>query len=197
MADPVLHLIVGPNGAGKSTLYDEVIGPEVHLEFVNADIIAAQERPDDPAGGSYAAAAVAASRRSDLIDRRCSFVTETVFSHESKLELVEMAVAAGYLVTLHVVIVPEDLAVARVTNRISVGGHTVPEGKVRQRYHRLWPLVASAIRVVESGIVYDNSKANRPFRVVATWVRGRQLDQPDWPHWTPEPLAVAGFQQDH
>ncbi|TXI42583.1 MAG: ATPase [Mycobacterium sp.] len=194
MTDPVLYLIAGPNGAGKSTLFDEIIGPETHLEFVNADVIAAEVWASDPADGSYEAAQVAASRRAELIEQRCSFATETVFSHDSKVDLVEKAVAAGYLVTLHVVMVPEDLAVARVADRVPVGGHAGPEEKVRQRYERLWPLVASAIRIVDSAIVYDNSRAAQPLRVVATWTRGRQLGQPEWPTWAPAPIRSSGFE---
>lgn len=192
MPDPVLHLLVGPNGAGKSTLYDAVIGPASNLEFVNADVIAAQRWPEDPAGKSYDAAADAAQRRAELIEARVSFVTETVFSHESKLELVRVAVDAGYLVTLHVVLVPEALAVARVANRVGLGGHTVPEDKIRERYLRLWPLVATAIGVVDNATVYDNSRAARPFRVIATFEHGSTAGEPAWPAWTPEALRDAG-----
>jgi predicted ABC-type ATPase len=192
MADPVLHLVVGPNGAGKSTLHDAVIGPATHLEFVNADLIAGALWPEDQAGRSYDAALVAAERRSELISDRVSFITETVFSHESKLELVRVAVDAGYLVTLHVVMVPELLAVTRVANRVEVGGHTVPEAKVRERYLRLWPLVASAIGLVERATVYDNARAGEPFRIVATFERGNVVGEPVWPGWTPEALQEAG-----
>ncbi len=188
MPDPVLHIIAGPNGAGKSVLHDMVIGPTTHLEFVNADVVAAQLWPDDPAGKSYDAAAVAAARRAELIGARVSFVTETVFSHESKLQLVHTAIDAGYLVTLHVVMVPEALAVARVANRVKVGGHRVPEDKIRLRYLRLWPLVASAIAAADHAIVYDNSRAGRPFRVIATFERGCCIGEPDWPIWTPAAL---------
>src|SRR3954471_6027816 len=107
MADPVLHLLAGPNGSGKSTLWTYVLEPELHLEFVNADVIAAERWPDDPASHAYDAADVAQVRRRELITQRCSFATETVFSHESKIELVSGAVAAGYLVTLHILAVPE------------------------------------------------------------------------------------------
>jgi predicted ABC-type ATPase len=192
MSDPVLHLLAGPNGAGKSTLYDMVIGPVTRLEFVNADVIAVEQWPEDPAGRSYDAAVVAAERRSALIGARTSFVTETVFSHESKLALVQSAVAAGYLVTLHVVIVPEALAVARVTSRVEVGGHAVPEDKIRQRYLRLWPLVVAAIAVVDTATVYDNSRAQRPFRTIASFEHGSVVGAPDWPPWTPEALRNAG-----
>jgi predicted ABC-type ATPase len=188
MADPVLHLLAGPNGAGKSTLYETVVGRATHLEFVNADVIAAARWPEDPSGRSYEAARVAADRRRELFGQRRSFVTETVFSHESKLELVRAAMTAGYLVTLHVVMVPEELAVARVSSRAAAGGHAVPEEKIRARYRRLWPLIAEAIGVVDSAIGYDNTRAKPAFRVVATFERGSAISVSGWPRWTPKQL---------
>jgi len=186
MSDPVLHLLAGPNGAGKSTLFEAVVGPVTRLEFVNADAIAAERWPEDPSGRSYDAATAASERRTALIEQRRSFATETVFSHGSKLELVRVVAAAGYLVSLHVVMVPEELAVARVKDRVGRGGHAVPEDKIRGRYHRLWPLVAEAIGVVDNAVVYDNSRAKPPFRVVVTFERGSLIGARDWPAWTPD-----------
>lgn len=192
MRDPVLHLVVGPNGAGKSTLYDTVIGPVTHLEYVNADLIAAERWPADASGRSYEAAVVAAARRAELLEERSSFATETVFSHASKLELVRAATTTGYLVSLHVVLVPEKLAIARVTSRVAHGGHGVPEAKIRGRYHRLWPLVAEAIGVVENATVYDNSRAKPAFRVLARFESGALVGAADWPAWTARVLREAG-----
>jgi predicted ABC-type ATPase len=191
MADPVLLLIAGPNGAGKSTLYDRVIGPVSQLEFVNADVIAAREWPDDAAAHAYDASRRAAERRDELLAARTSFVTETVFSHQSKVDLVKAAAEAGYLVTLHVVLVPEDLAVARVTNRVENDGHDVPEEKVRSRYARLWSLVAEAIALVDEATVCDNSSASEPFRVVGSFNRGVAVSKPAWPRWTPKELRAV------
>jgi len=115
-----------------------------------------------------------------------------VFSHESELELIHAAVDAGYLVTLHIVMVIEALAVARVADRVRAGGHSVPEDKIRKRYLRLWPLVASAIGVVDNATVYDNSRARRPFRLIAHFDHGSAVGESDWPAWTPETLKDAG-----
>jgi predicted ABC-type ATPase len=191
MADPVLHLIAGPNGAGKSTLYDLVIGPVTKLEFVNADLLAAREWPEDAAAHAYDASRLAAEHRAELLAARTSFVTETVFSHASKIDLVRAAAEAGYLVCLRVVLVPEDLAVARVANRVANDGHEVPEEKVRSRYARLWSLVAEAIALVDEATVYDNSSAATPFRVVASFERGVAVAKPAWPGWTPKELRAA------
>lgn len=188
MTDPVLLLLAGPNGAGKSKLFAEVIGPATHLEFVNADDLAARHWPEDPEGRSYDAAVIAAERRAELLAARTSFATETVFSHESKVELVKQASAAGYLVHLHVVLVPEELAVARVAERVEHGGHAVPEGKVRTRFHRLWPLVAEAIAVADVALVYDNTRIKPAFRLVATFDHGALVGATDLPQWAPAAL---------
>jgi predicted ABC-type ATPase len=190
MSDPVLHLLAGPNGSGKSTLWARVLEPVLHLPFVNADEIALARWPQDPEAHSYDASRIAAGLRDDLLVARSSFATETVFSHPSKLELVERAVTAGYLVTLHVVIVPVDFAVVRVESRVGHGGHQVPEDKVRERFARLWPLVAAAATVVDRTVVYDSTRGGR-FQVVAELDRGDLLWS-DWPGWTPEELRALG-----
>jgi len=116
---------------------------------------------------------------------RVSFITETVFSHPSKVDLVVQATAVGYLVHLHVVMVPESLPFARVVARVAGGGHDVPEQKVRERYARLWPLVVTARDLADRVTFYDNGRAASPFIVVAAYERGRLVGEPAWPAWTP------------
>ena len=94
-----------------------------------------------------------------------------MFSHPSKLELIDTAHAAGYTVVLHVLLIPEDLAVQRVAYRVQAGGHPVAESKIRERYHRLWALVAEAIMRCEQATVYDNSGIKGP-RIVAQMTEG-------------------------
>jgi predicted ABC-type ATPase len=187
MSDPVLHLLAGPNGSGKSTFWQFVLGPVLHLEFVNADEIADRRWPGEAMAHAYEASGLAAARRRELMAARASFATETVFSHESKVELVEEAVGFGYLVTIHVIVVPPELAVDRVSNRVENGGHSVPEHKVRERYGRLWVNVAKAIGVAEDAHVYDNAAARTPFRPSAQFERG-QLVWADWPAFAPKEL---------
>ncbi|AGL25837.1 hypothetical protein J113_02615 [Mycobacterium tuberculosis CAS/NITR204] len=86
-----------------------------------------QRWPDDPTSHAYQAAQVAADTRARLIDLGRPFIAETVFSHPSKLELIRTARTAGYTVVLHVLVIPEGLAVERVRHRVAAGGHDVPE----------------------------------------------------------------------
>jgi predicted ABC-type ATPase len=186
--DPVLHLIAGPNGSGKTTLARRVIVPATHLPFVNADDIAARRWPGSEVEHAYDASEVAAAERTQLLADRSSFITETVFSHPSKVELVQRAQEAGYLVYLHVVVIPEELSVRRVAHRVRLGGHAVPKAKIRQRYRRLWPLVAQARALADMTYVYDNSTAAQPHRLMASYESGRLLGVPAWAQWTPREL---------
>jgi predicted ABC-type ATPase len=183
-----LDLVVGPNGAGKSTFVELTLAPLLPGSvFVNADEIAKQRWPSDPASHAYEAARIAAKTRSTLIQLGRPFIAETVFSHPSKLELIRDAHEANYIVVLHVLLVPEDLAVQRVKYRVGAGGHDVPETKIRGRYRRLWALVADAVAQSDIATIYDNTGIEGP-RIVAEMSGGSIVGSPSWPTWTPEVL---------
>lgn len=189
MRVPLLHLLAGPNGAGKSTYVSHVLRRVNPLmPVVNADEIAAATWPASPGEHSYEAARLAAAQRRGLMDDRRSFITETVFSHPSKLDLMDDALHHGYLVHLHIIIVPLDVTLARAAFRVEHGGHTVPEEKIRERYERLWALLAQARDRADHTHVLDNSSSAEPFRRVATYERGRQVGSAAWPTWAPPEL---------
>lgn len=185
---PDLFVLAGPNGAGKTTFFERILAP-TGLDFINADRIAALRWPGEEQRHAYAAADEAARLRERyLVDRR-SFVTETVFSHPSKVELVRRAAQAGYRVHLRVLMVPVELAVARVDQRVREGGHAVPVTKIRERHARLWAHVSDAIGLASESRVYDASgQRGRPFLEVARYSLGVVHRQPDWPSWAPREL---------
>jgi len=181
--------VVGPNGAGKTTFVAEFLAPELpNYPYVNADEIASQRWPDEPSAHAYEAAEIAASTRSELIASGRSFIAESVFSHPSKLDLIRLAQEAGYQVVLHVMLVPEELAVWRVEYRVRAGGHGVPERKIRERYQRIWPLVATAIQLADRAVLCDSAHLSGPM-VAAAFVMGTPTGQVKWPVWTPAALA--------
>lgn len=187
MSTPTLHVLAGPNGSGKSTFAHRYLIRRTRLPFVNADEIAAARWPGDEQARAYEASRAAAEARAAAIARRESFIAETVFSHPSKRDLILHAIGEGYRVDLHVMLIPEDLAVLRVGYRVATGGHAVPEDKIRGRYKRLYVLVAQARMVAHRTTFYDNSGA-KPFRTVAVYDRGVATEPPAWPAWTPSEL---------
>ncbi len=177
--------MIGPNGAGKTTYYETRIRPNLRVEFVNADLIAAERWPDARADRSYEAARLAADRRSELIQAGRSFAAETVFSHPSKLDLVRSALAGGYEVWVTFVYVSApEVSVARVRARVGRGGHDVPEEKIRSRFERMPVLARGAVALAGRSFVVDNSDPRRPLRDVITFERGRlrwvAADLPAW-----------------
>ena len=192
MNAPTLHVLAGPNGAGKSTLVAHVVQPTTGLPFINADEIAKLRWPGDEERHAYDASQAASDARDQAIAAGESFIAETVFSHPSKTDLIVRARAAGYQVELHVLLVPEDTAVERVASRVTKGGHTVPEEKIRERYRRLWSLVTAAAQIVDHATFYDNTTARNPFNIVAVYQHGRPVGKPDWPAWAPAELTALG-----
>lgn len=182
---PTMIVLAGPNGAGKSTLYETRVAPSFAGPFINADIIQRDELRDPSPAASYEAANIAASRRADHLVRRRDFVTETVFSHPSKLDLIDDARSRGFtVIVMHVGVDTPDLSVARVGARVEEGGHIVPEDKIRARYARGAPFIRAAVLKADRGMVFDNSRLNRPPSHCLTFANGRlTLAVPRLPGW--------------
>ncbi len=172
---PLLVALVGSNGAGKTTLFETFLR-HTGLPFVNADEIAhSLGRQTD----SYEAARLAAAVRADLIAHRTSFCMESVFSDLAgdKVELLRGTQRAGYHVLLIFVrIASVELSMARVQQRVNVGGHDVPDDKLVARFDRTQRNVREALRFVDLAVVLDNGEVERPFRHVETWQQGTRLD---------------------
>lgn len=182
---PTMIVLAGPNGAGKSTLYETRVASSFAGPFINADIIQRDELRAPSPAASYEAARIASSRRADYLSRGRDFVTETVFSHPSKLELIDEARTKGFtVIVMHVGVETPDLSVARVGTRVEEGGHIVPEDKIRARYQRGAPLIRAAVLKADRGMVFDNSRLNEPPSHCLTFANGRLVFAlprlPDW-----------------
>jgi predicted ABC-type ATPase len=176
---PTLHIIAGPNGAGKTTLYRNRLKKKyTDIEFVNADELANEAfgHPALTAAESEHGQRLAENRRRQLMLEHKSLVTESTFSHPSKVNLICDAKAAGYEVVLyHVNVRTPTLSVLRVVDRVNTGGHPVPEDKIRQRYDRNQPLIREAAKLADRTYIFDNSKIGKPHELVAILQQGRAV----------------------
>ena len=161
---PVLILIGGINGAGKTTFYYTRIKPSLEqagrdYPFVNADEMERAKFPDEVGEHSREMAELAAEIRARHIKAGQSFITETVFSHESKIQLIKEAQKAGFEVVLNYVHVSSaKLADKRVRDRVSAGGHDVPKAKILSRYDRTVANIQKASKAADKTYVWDNSR---------------------------------------
>ena len=185
MTTPLLWVVAGTNGAGKSTYVRHVILPRLAIPFVNADYYARDRWGTDVDAHVWEAADWAREQRRNWIAERRSFVAETVFSHPSKLDLLRDATTAGYAVWLTwVSLESAELAIARVADRVDLGGHPVPPDRIAARYARIPNLLRQAIAIASRAYVVDNTEPERPLRDVVRYERGNRVwrakDVPDW-----------------
>jgi predicted ABC-type ATPase len=178
---PVIVALAGPNGAGKTAFYHAHLQP-AGLRFINADVLARELNLD-----AYAAARLAGALRRQLVERRVSFVFETVFSDPvgDKLTFLEEAAATGYTVVLCFIgISTPEVSEQRVAMRVSQGGHDVPAEKLVARFPRTLANLKTAIRDLPQVWIFDNDDLRTPFRQVAVFENGRRVTLneplPDW-----------------
>jgi len=174
-AAPSVVVLAGPNGAGKSTSAPLLLRGALGVsEFVNADVIARGLSGFEPEGAALAAGRVMLARLRELARRRESFAFETTMASRLLARWLAGLIAKGYRFHLVFLWLPSaDMALARVAERVRMGGHGVPEETIRRRYDvglrnffRLYRPLA------ESWRVYDNSKS--PPRLIALG-KGRTL----------------------
>jgi len=191
MGKPVFYLLAGPNGAGKSTLYRALVLAgtiPAKAEFVNADLHEAAhlQHVADPTQRSEQARQWADARRAALLQAGHSFVSETVFSHASKLALIQEAQTKGFFVMLLVVALdqPERL-LERVAQRVLEGGHPVPPERILARYPRTLAHLTQAVRLADAAILYDSAEVTPGTHTAVATCKGdwtQELVQP-MPEW--------------
>ncbi len=106
--------------------------------------------------------------RKKLLIAKQRFSFETVFSHESKLAIMQQAVEAGYKVYLYFVSTESpEINKYRVELRTKKGGHFVPPDKIENRYFRSLELLYKACQLSYQVFFFDNSQENTPFKMFA------------------------------
>ena len=174
-----LWLLTGGNGAGKSTFYEQFLQPR-GISFVNADRIARTIAPEAPESVGYDAARVAERIRYDLLEHGVTFCFETVFSHLSKVDFAADAKASGYEVILVFIHLDDpQLNLARIAQRVTDGGHSVPEEKVRSRLPRTLENIKKALPIADEVHLLDNSRCDDPFRRVVSLINGEVVVHAD------------------
>lgn len=153
---PEIIVFAGPNGSGKSTITKmaKIIEP-----YINADDIKRTTYCTD-----FEAAVMAEGMREAAIEENRSFTFETVLSTDRNLKLLQRAKDKGYFIRcIYVLTSDENINVYRVESRKAMGGHGVPEDKIRSRYKKALDLIPELVDICDVMHIYDNS--HMPFRI--------------------------------
>jgi predicted ABC-type ATPase len=159
LKEKTLVIIAGPNGSGKSTF--RFLESSLHdLPFVNADDIAKKYGTVGQVE-SLKAQQEAQEQIAGYLSRGESFCFETVFSHESKIQLIKNAKELGFSVILYVVNTGNsDLNIIRVKERVKKGGHNVPVDRILSRISRALANLKVALPVVDGFFIINSSGTN-------------------------------------
>jgi predicted ABC-type ATPase len=133
-----IYVIAGCNGAGKTTFAREFLPTEVKcLRFLNADEIARGLSPLKPSAGAVQAARLLLTQIEGCLRRRETFALESTLSGKTYIRLFRRARKLGYEIELHYLWLSNPTqAVARVRQRVKLGGHNVPAADIRRRFKR-------------------------------------------------------------
>ncbi len=134
---------------------------------------------------------IAGEIRAQFLLEGRTFCFETVFSHPSKIDFIAQAKAMGYetiLVFIHL----ENITLnqARIAQRVSEGGHHVPDEKVISRIPRTLTYIQQALPLCDYVFILDNSRADDPFQQIAVLRHGRlEIAQQPLPEWSKVMMA--------
>ena len=167
-----MFILGGCNGSGKTTASYKIL-PEMLdcSEFVNSDEFAKSLSPFCPENASIAAGRYMLLKTRLLFERRADFCIESTLATRSLVKMMNKARQQGYYVTvLYLWLDSPELAMSRILDRVSTGGHYIPEETVRRRYATgLRYLFNDYIPSCDRWILADNSRP--PFVIIAEGTR--------------------------
>ncbi len=161
MSKKNVYVIAGPNGSGKTTFARLFLPDYVKCpNFVNADLIAQGLAPFQPRAAALKAGKLVLQQIREYAERGVDFAFETTLSGKSYANLSKELKTKGYALHLFFLWIPSpELAIGRIKDRLTEGGHHVPAEDVRRRFLRG---VRNFFEIYESlldrWVLFDNSK---------------------------------------
>ncbi|WP_458404231.1 hypothetical protein [Methanobrevibacter sp.] len=153
---PEIIVFAGPNGGGKTTITRMARTVGV---YINADDIKKSNLC-----GDLEAAVKAEELREEMLEKGEEFTFETVLSTDRNLKLLKKAKEKGYFIRcIYVLTSNYKINIARVSMRESMGGHGVPEDKIKSRYKKALNLIPDLVEICDIVHIYDNTIC--PFRI--------------------------------
>ena len=186
---PELIVIAGPNGSGKTSITQQFLHHEwaEGTLYINPDQIA-----NEKFGGwnnheaiMKAANYCAQLREQCLIEKR-SFVFETVFSAQDKIDFLIRAKKAGFFIRLFYISTSHpSINASRIAKRVMEGGHDVPIHKIISRYVKSVCNCKLIAPIIDRLYVYDNSIENEEAKPLFRMTEGELIKQytsniPEW-----------------
>ncbi|MDE5996844.1 MAG: zeta toxin family protein [Muribaculaceae bacterium] len=173
---PELIVIAGPNGSGKTSVTTKFLHHEWAdgTVYINPDQVANEKFGDwNSLDAVLKAANYCEEWREQCLKDKVSFVFETVFSAEDKIDFLIRAKEAGFFIRLFFISTEHpSICAARIAKRVMEGGHDVPIPKIISRYTKSVENCETVARLVDRLYVYDNSVNDQDARLLFRLTNG-------------------------
>jgi len=202
---PVLHVLAGVNGSGKSSIGEEMFLAEGSVIF-NPDTIARRIRALHPdisltLANSHAWQ-IGKSLLEQAIAERRDYRLEATLGGRTITQLLQSAVKEGHQLQVWFCgLESPELHIQRVRARVALGGHGIPEEKVREGWTssrknliRLLPHIHH-LRVIDNSKEADPAEGKQPRPVLLLEMKKRKITAPadlsQAPDWAQPIIAAA------
>lgn len=166
---PELIVIAGPNGSGKTSVTQKFLHHEWAdgTIYINPDQVANEKFGDwNSQEAIIKAANYCTEWREECLKNKISFVFETVFSAEDKIDFLIRAKKAGFFILVFFISTNHpSINASRIAKRVMEGGHDVPIRKIVSRYTKSIINCETIARLVDRLYVYDNSVNDRDAQI--------------------------------
>ena len=156
---PHCYVVAGPNGAGKTTFALTYLPKIVSCDdFINADEIAKGLSPLNFEAGLLKAGKIFLERLNQKIEGRKNFAFETTLSGRTYFPRIKQWRESGWKVILFYLYVPDiEFSAMRVRQRVSQGGHNIPEKDIVRRYPRSLRNLFDYAEICDLTFCFDNT----------------------------------------
>ncbi|MCK4463222.1 MAG: zeta toxin family protein [Candidatus Omnitrophica bacterium] len=159
-----VYIIAGPNGSGKTTFAKTFLPEYAKCErFINADLIAQGLSPFSPAQVAIKSGKLVLEQIREFSENGVDFGFETTMSGKTYLKYFKMLKVKRYKIHIFFLWIPSSqLALARVKDRVSQGGHNVPVKDVKRRFKRSMEKFFKEYRLLADKWILFNNEGIKP-----------------------------------
>lgn len=171
-------IVGGLDGTGKSSLVGSLKMQTTELgKIIDPDKITASAN-----GNIIEGARIAVNQIEDFILKGISFTQETTLTGLKTNVTVKRAKDAGYYIKLYYIGLDSvDESIWRIKNRVSKGGHDIPEADVRRRYEKRFEALKEILPYCNEAVFVDNFNG---YSEIAEYKNGELIfkatNLPDW-----------------
>jgi predicted ABC-type ATPase len=202
---PTIFVLAGTNGAGKSSVGGAAFR-QAGADYFNPDEATGILVAANPGISPELANSIAWNEGKRLLERaieeKRDLAFETTLGGNTITALLRRAAENGLDVRVwYAGLSSPELHIARVRARVAKGGHDIPEGKIRERYHRSRSNLINLLPSVTSLRLYDNSEEGDPaaegprpklILYLEEKVIVEMLPMGEVPEWA-RPIVIAAF----